>query len=383
VRGSIQKKNKTYYAVIALNGKRRWFRGPSKKEAQRILTDKLKEIDNRTYKEIPEISFNEFSQLWLRDYAEISVKPSTLSGYRDIIKRLLKVAFGNYNLSDITTGNLQTFIADRRRIVSSKTVCNEIVVMKEMFKHAYRWGYLKINPAEYVERPKITKPEIEILTPEEVEKFLSKADNHYKVAFLTDVITGLRAGELWGLKWIDIDWNSNQIHVRRSLWKGNFQTPKSKYSIRKIDMTDSLIQELKRWKLACPVNDHDVVFPSPEGKLSQHDNVIKRSFNRALREAGLRQVSFHSIRHTNASMRITSGQNIKYIQSQLGHASINITLDIYGHLFNDVNFNRHQVGLLEESFKSVRKPLEKQVKIESDGFVNPLPINPLQVVVNA
>jgi integrase len=383
VRGSIQKKNKTYYAVIALNGKRRWFRGPSKKEAQRILTDKLKEIDNRTYKEIPEISFNEFSQLWLRDYAEISVKPSTLSGYRDIIKRLLKVAFGNYNLSDITTGNLQTFIADRRRIVSSKTVCNEIVVMKEMFKHAYRWGYLKINPAEYVERPKITKPEIEILTPEEVEKFLSKADNHYRVAFLTDVITGLRAGELWGLKWIDIDWNSNQIHVRRSLWKGNFQTPKSKYSIRKIDMTDSLIQELKRWKLACPVNDHDVVFPSPEGKLSQHDNVIKRSFNRALREAGLRQVSFHSIRHTNASMRITSGQNIKYIQSQLGHASINITLDIYGHLFNDVNFNRHQVGLLEESFKSVRKPLEKQVKIESDGFVNPLPINPLQVVVNA
>ena len=383
MRGSIQRKGKTYYAVIALNGKRKWFRGLTKKDAQRILTEKLNEIDNKTYKEIPEISFNEFSDLWLRDYAEISVKPSTLSGYRDIIKRLLKIAFGNYNLSDITTGNLQTFIADRKKTVSAKTVCNEIVVLKEMFKHAYRWGYLKNNSAEYVERPKITKPEIEILTPEEVEKFLSKTDNHYGVAFLTDVLTGLRAGELWGLKWIDIDWNSKQIHVRRSLWKGQFQKPKSKSSIRKVDIPDSLIQELKRWKLACPVSEYDVVFPSPEGKLSQHDNVVKRYLNRALREAGLRQVSFHSIRHSNASMRIASGQNIKYIQSQLGHASINITLDIYGHLFNDANFNRHQVGLLEESFKSVRNPLEKQVKNESDSLFIPSPIKPLQVVANA
>ncbi|MBM4140225.1 MAG: site-specific integrase [Nitrospira sp.] len=252
-----------------------------------------------------------------------------------------------------------------------------------MFKHAYRWGYLKINPFEYVERPKITKPEIEILTPEEVEKILSKADNHYRVAILTDVFTGLRAGELWGLKWIDIDWNSKQIHVRRSLWKGQFQTPKSKYSIRKVDIPDSLIQELQRWKLVCPVNEYDVVFPSPEGKLSQHDNVVKRYFNRALRESGLRQVSFHSIRHTNASMRIASGQNIKYIQTQLGHVSINITLDVYGHLFNDANFNRHQVRLLEESFKSVSNPLEKQVKDESDSLIIPLPHKPLQVVANA
>jgi integrase len=383
VRGSIQKKGKTYYAVIALNGRRKWFRGPTKKDAQRSLTEKLNEIDNKTYREIPEISFNDFSELWLRDYAEVSVKPSTLTGYKDIIKRLLKPSIGNCNLTDITTGQLQAYVADRKKSVSGKTVCNEIVVIKEIFKHASRWGYLRINPAEYVERPKTTKPEIEILTPEEVEKFLSKADNHYRVAFLTDVLTGLRAGELWGLKWIDIDWNSKQIHVRRSLWKGQFQTPKSKYSIRKADIPDSLIQELKRWKLSCPVNEHDVVFPSPEGKLSQHDNTVKRYFNRALREAGLRQVSFHSLRHSNASIRIASGQNIKYIQSQLGHASINITLDIYGHLFNDANFNRHQVELLETSFRSVRNPLEKQAKDESDSLVITAPINHLQVVANA
>lgn len=359
MKGSIQKKGSTFYAVIALNGKRKWFKGgDTKKDAQRVLNEKLTEIDNGTYREITKATFKEFAELWLRSYAEGKVKPSTLAGYTDIIERLLTPAFGSYNLSDVTTGHLQAHVANRLRSVSAKTVCNEIVVIKEMFKHALRWGYLKLNPAEYLERPRITKPEIELLAPNEVEKLLGKASNHYRVAFLTDFLTGMRAGELWGLQWGDIDWNSRRIHVRRSLWKGQFQTPKSKCSNRRIDIPDMLIHELKKWKLAGPVNEDDLVFPSAEGKTSQHDNVVKRHFNPALRRAGLRQVSFHSLRHSNASMRIHAGQNIKYVQTQMGHASINITLDIYGHLFNDANFNRQQVELLENTFNSVRNPLE-------------------------
>jgi integrase len=128
----------------------------------------------------------------------------------------------------------------------------------------------------------------------------------------------MRAGELWGLQWADIDWNSKRIYVRRSLWKGQFLSPKLKCSIRKIDIPEMLIQELKKWKLACPITEHDLVFPSPEGKQSQHDNVVKRYFNSALRQAGLRQVSFHSLRHSNASMRIQAGQNIKVRQNTNG-----------------------------------------------------------------
>lgn len=372
MKGSIQKKGKTYYAVIALNGKRKWLKGGStKKDAQRVLNEKLSEIDNGTYKEIPKITFTEFSELWLKSYAETKLKPSTLKGYQDIIKRLLEPVFGSCNLSDITTGQLQAFVAERIKSVSGKTVCNEIAIIKEMFKHARRWNYLKSNPAEHLERPKIEKPDIEILSPDEVDKLLVKSHDHYRIAFLTDFLTGMRAGELWGVQWGDVDWNSKQIYVRRSLWKGQFQTPKSKYSIRKIDISDSLIHEIKRWKLACPVNEHDLVFPSPEGKISQHDNVIKRYFNQALRKAGLRQVSFHSLRHSNASMRIQAGQNIKYIQSQLGHASINITMDIYGHLFNDMNFNRQQVELLENSFKLVRNPLENHLGLTPAILANP------------
>ena len=127
---------------------------------------------------------------------------------------------------------------------------------------------------------------------------------------------------MWSLQCGDIDWNSKQVHVKRSLWGHQFQKPKTKTAIRKIDMTERLVKEPKEWKLASPVNKHDLVFPSPEGYPTMHGNVMKRFFYPALRRAGLSQVSFHSLRHSNASFRIHAGQNIKYIQGQLGHASI-------------------------------------------------------------
>lgn len=360
MRGSIQKKGKTYYAVIALNSKRRWFRGPTRKDAEKILTEKLGEIDNKTYREIPEMIFEQFTEIWFRDYAEVSLKPSTKKLFKDTIERLLLPAFPSTQISEIATGHLQAYVSGRSKTVKPNTVRNELTVIKLIFKHAQRWGYIKHNPTLNIERPKIEKPEIEILSPGEFETFLEKSEKPYRVAFLTAFLTGMRAGELWGLQWGDIDWNSRQIHVKRSLWNHQFQKPKTKNAIRKIDMTERLVKELKAWKLACPVSEHDLVFPSPEGYATMHTNLMKRFFYPALRRAGLPQVSFHSLRHSNASFRIHAGQNIKYIQGQLGHASFNMTMDVYGHLFNDLDFNRSQVELLE----SVRKPLEKPTELQ-------------------
>ena len=368
MRGSIQKKGKVYYAVIPINGKRKWYRGGTRKDAQKKLIDILKELKDGTYKEMPKITFNEFADLWLKSYAEVSLKESSLSAYRSMVNGFLKPAFGHLILANITTGNFQAYIAERLNHVSAQTVGNEVMIIKMMFKHAFRWGYTKSNLAEYVDRPKVQRKEIEILNPEEVNQLLDKVEDSYRVAFLTDVITGLRAGELWGLQWGDIDWNSKQLYVRRSLWRNKFQTPKSKCSIRTVDIPDSLIHELRKWKLACPISEDDLVFPGPTGNLSGHAYAVRRYFNSALRSAGLRRVRFHSLRHTNASMRIHAGQNIKYISTQLGHSSIRITLDIYGHLFNDANFNRQQANLLDISFQSVRNPLEKtQVNVNRDS----------------
>jgi integrase len=373
MRGSIQKKGNTYYAVIPFDGKRKWIKGGStKKDAERVLNENLHAVEEGTFKELPKATLKEFAGLWLTSHVEGNLKPSTTKGYTEIITKKLS-CFNSMPISAITTGHLQAYVARRKKDparqrakgsidtaipVSAKTICNEIMVMKELFRHARKWGYIKVNPAEDVDRPKVRSKEIDILEPDEFRTLLEKVHAHYRVAFLTAFLTGIGAGELWALKWGDIDWNSNRLFIRRALWHGSFQLPKSKKAVRKIDIPQQLVSELRRWKLACPINEDDLVFPAIRGGTVSHVNVMNQHFYPALRRAGLRQVSFHSLRHSNASLRIQAGQNIKYISEQLGHSTIRITLDIYGHLFNDVNFTRQQVELLESSFGSVRNPLE-------------------------
>jgi integrase len=107
-----------------------------------------------------------------------------------------------------------------------------------------------------------------------------------------------------------------------------------------------------------------------EVKIFDAEVLLRKQFLSALSSTKIRGIRFHKSEHINVDLRIESGQNIKYTQSQLGHASINITLDIYGHLFNDANFNRQQVKLLEASFKSVRNPLENTQKSQTAIAVN-------------
>ena len=255
-----------------------------------MLAEKINEINQGTYREIPKTKFREFAQNWLKTYAEVNVKPSTFARYKDIIHRLLIPAWGHHNLTNLTTGHLQRYVAERLKSVSPKTVSNEVGVIKEIFRHAYRWGCLKTNLSEHLDRPRIIRPEIKILSPEEVGKILAKTAGRYRLAFLTSVLTGLRAGELWALRWSDIDWNALQINIRQSLWRGLFQPPKSKSSFRKVDIPEQLAFELKEWRLSSPPNDQDLVFPNTKGKPAYHDNVVKRHFVLALRRAGLRHM---------------------------------------------------------------------------------------------
>jgi integrase len=365
MRGSIIKKANNYYACLWINGKKKWFSGagPSRRKAEAILTEKLAEVQRGTYREITKLRFRDFTNQWLDSYAAHRVKGSTLRSYRDIIRNHLVPAFGDYPLTDITTALLQRYVSERLNAAKPvkknrkqgertdipgetekpalpfqpKTVINEVVVMKEMFKHATRWGYLKANPAEYVERPRVESKEMEILAPDEVRRFLEQAHPRYRTLFLMAVLTGMRRGELLALQRRDIDWKNSQIRVNRSVWKGTFIPPKSKTSIRRIDMSPYLARELRRHIGASAGGERDLVFPNTEGNVIDPDTMVRRYFLPALKRAGIRKMRFHDLRHTNVALRIEQGQNVKYVQNQLGHASIQTTLDRYGHLITDVN----------------------------------------------
>jgi integrase len=177
-----------------------------------------------------------------------------------------------------------------------------------------------------------------LLTPAQINAFVNAIENpKYRTLYMLAIMSGARQGELLGLKWGDVDWANSQIHIQRTFNNRRFFLPKTKASNRKIDLGPNVMTALKRWKLMCPSNDLNLVFPSNTGTPLNRCNVVNRHFYPALKKASLAKIRFHDLRHTYASLLIDQGENIKYIQNQLGHSTPTMTLDVYAHLMKPAN----------------------------------------------
>lgn len=363
-KGSVVQRSDTWYAVYRDGVNQKWERvGSSKRAAEILLTKRMNQINSGTYQEFNKILFEEFAKEWLSDYARISVKESTYISYRSIVRLHLNPCFGKQFLHRISTSDIQKFVSEKitTEKQSPKSVVNMLVPFKELLKHAVIWGYIKRDPSLYVKRPRVEQEEMDFLTPEEIRLFLENVNPVHYTLFLTAVMTGMRRGELLALQWGDIDWNSSEILVRRSIFRGEFIKPKTKNSIRRIVMSPVLRQALEQHRLIGRVSEMDLVFCNENGLPLNPENLIKREFLPALDRAGLRRIRFHDLRHTFASLLISQGENIKFIQSQLGHASAKTTLDRYGHLMP--NLENDAARRLDETVfgNFVRKLLENPV----------------------
>ena len=367
-KGSVVQRSGNWYAVYRDGGTQKWERaGGSKRTAEKLLAKRMNQINAGTYQEFEKILFEEFSARWLSDYAKVSVKVSTYISYETIVRLHLNPRFGKQFLHRISTADIQKFVSEKitKDELTPKSVVNFLVPLKEMFKHAVAWGFIKRDPSLYVKRPRVELEEMDFFTPEEIRLFLDNVNPNCYTLFLTAVMTGMRRGELLALQWGDIDWNSNQISVRRSIYRGEFVNPKSKNSIRRIVITPILRQALEQHRLLGRKSELGLIFSNGDGLPIDPDNLVKREFFPALDRAGLRRIRFHDLRHSYASLLISQGENIKFIQSQLGHSSAKTTLDRYGHLMPNLE-NDAARRLDKTVFGSfVRKLLENPV---SEGF---------------
>ena len=281
------------------------------------------------------ITVKEFAAKWDEDYVTVQVrlgrmKESSAESCRSRLRLHVVPFFGSMRVDAITLPHVREFTkALLAKELSPKTVLNVMVVLKEMFKHAVQWGYLDANPAQYAERPRSEEREMEILTPPEIRRLLDAADEPVRTLLLCAVLTGIRRGELLGLRWEDIDLEGHRLFVRRALWRGKVVTPQSRRSRRTIDLAPTLRTALA--KLPSRFQG-GLVFCGTDGEPIDPDNFAHRDWAGVLRRAGLRRIRFHDLRHTYASLLIAQGAHPKYIQAQLGHASIQTTLDRYGHL---------------------------------------------------
>lgn len=311
------------------------------REAQILKGEVLKSIADGSYFKTPPrvATFNEFADQWLRDYAGVKVKPSTKDDYTGVVRKHLKPFFGDTPLASIDPKMVQDYVSHKtERGLSPRTINKTVTVLKLMLKHAVIWGYLKDNPAQYVERPRQVHTEREYLKPSEIRRLLEASPPKFLPLYAIAALAGLRQGESLALRWSDIDLEQGVIFVRRS-WhdKHGFAEPKSQYSRRVVDMSPHLAEILKQYKQDTGGQPDDLLFPGEvEGKPLSRQNLVQKHYYGTLKDAGVKQVDFHALRHSYATVMIASGANMKYLQHQMGHSSIRVTMDLYGHLLPEV-----------------------------------------------
>jgi integrase len=363
------------------HGKRRWKtlkEGTTKKAAMKELRqteDLVEKGDFVSAKEIPPlIGFHDearethvdgVADMWL-EVKRQKRRESTCHTYEGHIEKHLKPYFGKTLVSRIKLDSVEAFIRHCLDSgVSVPTTRKILRTLQNMMTYACRKKWIYSNPVKEAEKPENEhehdekKEGLRTLDPAKLRKLVDavgwypKKDRKtgktewiemapaekmkFKTLLMTAASTGMRQGEILGLKWSDIDFAVNQITVNRTFNHGRFYAPKSKYSKRKIDIGPQVVTQLKGWKLACPKTELDLVFPNAKGNPIDANNLLNRVYNPALKKAKLPRIRFHDLRHTYASLLISQGENPKYIQNQMGHSSIQVTYDIYGHLMNTEN----------------------------------------------
>ncbi|MBF0509232.1 MAG: site-specific integrase [Deltaproteobacteria bacterium] len=295
--------------------------------------------------------FQKVAADWL-DYKKPNVRESTWSKYEGYVKSHFTEIL-DLKINNITTATVEKFIIARQNVSMNITTLRKLIVtFNQIMNYAVRHKYVDHNPVRDAERPRgkggVEAQPIRVLSPEEAMALLEQVTGQkYQTLFMLAIMSGARQGELFGLKWSDVDYENNQIHIQRTFNSGTWYKPKSATSNRKIDLGPAMMGALRRWRMACPPNELDLMFPNENGQPLDPTNVLRRILHPALVAAGLPIMRFHDLRHTYASLLIEQGGNIKYIQAQLGHASPTVTLNVYAHLMRPTN--QESPRKLEES----------------------------------
>ncbi len=357
-----RKKNGKWYLFINWHGRRKAkCVGASRaaaEEVKRKIEARLAMGEFGFWEDPPALTFSEYAERWLQSHVAVHLKPSTAQGYRSLLEARLLPKFGSLPFTQITRNAIRAFLAELvdSGKVRRNTIRNAVACLRSILQHAVEDGILASNPATALgrfNRPQIQDRVPEFLLREEAERFLETAKefcpDRYPL-FLTALRAGLREGELLALQWDDIQFGQSgedpnrYILVQRNLTHGQFTTPKSGRS-RKVDLNVQLREVLIEWRDQLTLRAfeqgktiiREFVFPSEKGSPLDGSNIYHRDFRPCLEAAGLRPVTFHALRHSFASHLLQSGASLLYVKEQLGHSSIQVTADIYGHLLPSAN----------------------------------------------
>ena len=282
---------------------------------------------------------------WMENYAKLQVRASSYKTYQGFISNHIKPALGDLPLEKLTSMDFQrlykhllesgrvecTESRNKPKGLSVKTVRNINQMISSALNCAVEQRLIASNPTKGCILPKLERKEMKILPPESLGTFFEEARRSgvFELYYI-DLATGLRRGELLGLKWSDVDLDKGIIHIRRQVLRQNgkvVEAPlKTKNSYRNIAIGADAIKVLKGME-----QKDEYVFPSPFGGPMSPDSVL-HMLQRVLKRAGLERIRFHDLRHTFSVLALQNGVDVKTLSAMLGHYSAGFTLDTYAHV---------------------------------------------------
>ena len=324
--------------------------GTSQKEVREKLTRVTAEIDDGSYLEPLKESVGEWLQVWLETYVAVSVKPYTRNSYESVCRRFLIPSLGRIRLTELAAPQIQRMYNRLllERGLSPKTIKNVHGILHRALTQAVKLGMIRSNPADMCDLPRARRKEIKPMEQEDIAVFLKAIQGDpYEHLFLVTLFTGLRQGEILGLTWDCVDFKRHTLYINKQLQKTNkvggeyALVPTKNSRSRVVTVADSVMRFLEKEKRlqkhrqeiadVAWSNPWNLVFTNEFGAHLCHFTVYHH-FKDIVREIGMDWLRFHDLRHSYAVIAIESGDDIKTVQANLGHATASFTLDVYGHV---------------------------------------------------
>jgi len=368
VTGHIRKretKGEVSYQIIvetpsALHGKRnriyKSIKG-SKKQAEALLRQMIAEVEAQNYVKPTKLTVADWMHQWMELYLEGNRSPTTLEGYRNQIEKYIIPALGNVYLQDLTPAMVQKWVNQLKassprtcKPLSPKTIRNIWLNLSSAMERAVIDEQIKKNPCEYTELPSREKYEAEVFDQGEIQEFLQAVTGtDLEVPMYIEICLGLRRGELLGLKWKHIDFEHSKMTICENLVEVGTElitkSPKTRSGIRTLEIPPTLLEKLyqarkhyleRKLKYGADFHDGDYVVCKENGEPYKPDSYSLK-YRRFIKARGLKQIRFHDLRHTNATLMLEQGISPKVAQQRLGHADFSTTMNIYSHVLESVD----------------------------------------------
>lgn len=350
----------------------RSFSGKTQREVRQKMQAALVDLNNHQYQEPTKMTVGEWLETWERDFL-IGVKPFTKLNYSQHIRNHIIPALGNRKLQQLSGPDIQKFYNQLLREggkirchdkdgnvmkkdgqpvyvsvpLSAKTVKNIHGVLHKALEKAVKLEYIRTNPADSCELSRVEKKEIRPLDSEDIARFMEAVQNHpFRALFLTTLFTGMRRGEVCGLRWDCVDLEHGTITINKQLQNipgqpgsyrlvstknGKSRTLKASHFVVDLLCQQKAEQEEIKRLVGELWHDEGYVFCNAVGE-HLSPSTVYHNFKRVASDIGMPAARLHDLRHSYAVASLRAGDNIKTVQSNLGHHTASFTLDVYGHV---------------------------------------------------